>query len=342
MRCRIIAEAAQTRWPNDRIVFMLSRHAPYADDAGFETIKVDGSPTFHTSEVNSFLRDEKPDVVVFDNSGRNAQLRCAWQNGASIVYISSRNDKRKKLFRIDRTRFLTQHWIAQSELLVGGLSRWESIKVRITTQKDPIFFSTVYHESEPARRLELRKKLGLADHPYLLFCHGGGDLRSASTNAPIVFARAANRITRTTDLKAVVVLGYSISPDAVSDLEIVARPTLPHSQFIDLLHDAELIVSGGGAGLNGQILAHRKLNVATPFSRDQVKRLRRCKKLGLLETTVLDEDSIVAVTRELMNDRKRQTRIKQRIEVNGFCNGLPAVIKALAALRRERSHQNQD
>src|SRR5262245_43327510 len=83
-----IATAAAARWPQAKIHFALSREAPYAAEAPFPTTLLPSSATFHPRRVAALIEELKPDVVVFDNAGRTAQLRAARRLGARIVFIS--------------------------------------------------------------------------------------------------------------------------------------------------------------------------------------------------------------------------------------------------------------
>ncbi len=46
----------------------------------------------------------KPDLVIFDNAGRGAQIRAAHAWGARVIYISSRRRQRAKAFRLSWMR----------------------------------------------------------------------------------------------------------------------------------------------------------------------------------------------------------------------------------------------
>ena len=78
--------------------FLLSAQAPYAASTPFAYTLLPASPTFHSAEVSECLRDFRPDVVIFDNAGRTAQLRTAQRLGAAVIYISSRRRQRAKAF----------------------------------------------------------------------------------------------------------------------------------------------------------------------------------------------------------------------------------------------------
>ena len=333
MRCRIIAEAAHQRWPEDRIEFVASRAAPYAGDLPFETVLTDRSPTFHVKEVNDLIRRRKPDIVVFDNAGRKAQMRCARENGASIVFISSRPRRRRKAFRPDRMGLINHHWIAQPEAAMAGLTAWEALKVRLTGQLNPLFLGSIFHPSQEKRRADLRRKLGVASQPYLLFCHGGGNLKGGDRAAPEVFAQAAEEVASASGLRVVVVAGRSHSGEPINGQKVVTVGSLPNELLIDLLHDADLIVSGGGAGLIGQVLAHRKVCVSVPFAEDQRNRLKQCSRLGLLERRPLDVGEIRFAVLDLLKDVQRCRRIRQGIGSSKITNGLNAALDSLAVMR---------
>ncbi|MCK5379008.1 MAG: hypothetical protein KAJ78_06370 [Acidobacteria bacterium] len=333
MRCRIIAEAVQERWPGDRIQFVVSRAAPYSGDLPFETVLTDRSPTFHVKEVNDLIRCSKPEVVIFDNAGRKAQMRCARENGAKIVFISSRPRRRRKAFRPDRMRLITQHWIAQPEAALGDLTGWEALKVRLTGQLSPLFLGSIFHPSQEKRRGDLRRKLGVASQPYLLFCHGGGDLSGDDRMAPEVFAQAAEEVAKASGLSAVVVGGRSHPAEEINGSRVITVGNLPNELLIDLLHDAELIVSGGGAGLIGQVLAHRQVCVSVPFAEDQRNRLKQCSRLGLLDKADLDVGKIRMAVLALLKDGQRCRRIRQGIGSRTITNGLNSALTSLAVMR---------
>src|ERR1700722_16835191 len=89
-RAREIARAAQSRWPDAQLHFVLSAQAPYAADCPFPVPLLPGSATLHTPQVVALLKSFQPHLVIFDNAGRTAQLRAARAGGARIVYVSSR------------------------------------------------------------------------------------------------------------------------------------------------------------------------------------------------------------------------------------------------------------
>ena len=118
-RSLAIARAASARWPGADIRFVLSREAPYAADAPFPATLLDSSPTFHSAAVIGLLEKWRPNIVVFDNAGRTAQLRAAQRLGARVVYISARRRQRRKAFRWQWMPLIDEHWIAYPQFIAG-------------------------------------------------------------------------------------------------------------------------------------------------------------------------------------------------------------------------------
>ena len=116
--------------PDADIHFVISARAPYAKSLPFGSTELPNSPTFHSPEVCRLIEDMRPDIVVFDNAGRGAQLAAARRSGARIVYISARPRQRRKAFRLSWMRMLDEHWIAYPEFVAGPLSAVERIKLK--------------------------------------------------------------------------------------------------------------------------------------------------------------------------------------------------------------------
>src|ERR1019366_10046817 len=91
----------------------------------------DSSPTFHSTAVIDVLEKLQPNVVIFDNAGRTAQLRAARRLGARVVYISARRRQRRKAFRWHWMRLIDEHWIAYPEFIAGPLGFFEKLKLQM-------------------------------------------------------------------------------------------------------------------------------------------------------------------------------------------------------------------
>src|SRR5260370_436279 len=93
-RSLAIAQGAAQRWPQASIRFILSRAAPYAAQSPFPAALLASSPTFHSAAVIEIMNAWRPNIVIFDNAGRTAQLRAARNIGARVGYISARRRQR--------------------------------------------------------------------------------------------------------------------------------------------------------------------------------------------------------------------------------------------------------
>ena len=131
MRCLIIARELAKADPTADIRFLVNRHAVFRESVNFPIIDCDASPTNSTSQVLATIESFRPDVMVFDNSGRTSQLRAAKRAGARLVFSSRAPKLRWKAFRIKWMRLLDEHWIVFPTFVTGGLSRVERLKLRI-------------------------------------------------------------------------------------------------------------------------------------------------------------------------------------------------------------------
>src|SRR5580692_2480153 len=118
-RARELAHGIQRRWPQAQLHFVLSAQASYATQCPFPATLLPGSATLHTPQVVALLAAFQPDIVIFDNAGRGAQIRAARARGARVVYISSRRRQRARAFRLSWMRRLSEHWIAYPRIIAG-------------------------------------------------------------------------------------------------------------------------------------------------------------------------------------------------------------------------------
>jgi len=140
----------QLRWPAAGVRFVLSREAPYAAGAPFAVTLVPSSATFHSAAVVELIRSWRPQVVVFDNAGRTAQLSAAHRCGARVVYISARRRQRRKAFRPRWMRLIDEHWIAYPEFIAGSLTLIERLKQRLLRRPTVRYLDVIFSRAKPA------------------------------------------------------------------------------------------------------------------------------------------------------------------------------------------------
>ena len=190
-RSLAIAKAAEKRWAGASIHFMLSREAPYAARTPFPTTLLASSATFHSSAVIEVIERWRPDVVLFDNAGRTAQLRAAKRCGARIVYVSARRRQRNKAFRLRWMRLIDEHWIAYPEFIAGGLSFLERLKLDVMRRPTVRYLDVILDSTRDAADEPLLSRLGQAGGDYVLVVPGGGTGHPGARDAVAQFLEAA-------------------------------------------------------------------------------------------------------------------------------------------------------
>jgi hypothetical protein len=331
-RCLAVAQAARRRWPEARTRFILNRQAPYAASAPVECHLVDGSPTFNTERVNELIRSDPPGVVVFDNAGRVAQLKCAVEAGARTVFISARPRKRRKALRPAWLRRLDQHWIVQPASLTLALSIRERLVRALLKRPEMLLVHGIFPEPDAAQRERFKSDLGLDGEPYVLFTPGGGGHRVQGRSSAETFAEAAAGVAAETGLRAVVVMGPLYSEQAPRLRGVTVLPSIGSQDMANLIHDARALAIGGGGTLV-QALSMGKACVAVPTGgRDQPRRIRELQRRGAIVTSPLDPKAISGAMVSLLQDPARLSAAEARARALGIRNGLSQALAALGSL----------
>jgi UDP:flavonoid glycosyltransferase YjiC (YdhE family) len=104
---------------------------------------------------------------------------------------------------------------------------------------------------------------------------------------------------------------------------------------MDLLHDAELVVTGGGDTLM-QALAQRKVCLAVPVAGDQPERIRLCAERGLVQPAELESGTIGRAVSALLADRPRRLAMIRALRRCGMRNELQRAVAAIADLLETR------
>ncbi len=330
-RCRIVADALRRRRPTVETPFALSRLAPYIADAPPPVIELPDTPTRESARMIECIERLRPDVVVFDNAGRTAQIRAAREFGARTVFVSSRPGKRWKAFRWRWLATLDAHWIAYPPFLAGPLSWWERSKLRLRPGVAVTFLGTVFAEPDGARRTEFLRSLGILERPFVLFAPGGGGAHRRGPAAVEAFTRAAGDVARSTGGPVVLVLGPAhVGPLPTID-GVRVLGAVPAVDMIALVGAARVVALNGGSTLT-QALALGRACVAAAIADDQTERVRRSAALGLIEPSGLDADALAARVTRLATDAGAREDLERRVRELGLRNGLGLAIDGLEAL----------
>lgn len=325
-RTREIALAVQRRWPDAQLHFILSSQAPYATQCPFPATLLPGSATLHTPQVVALLAELRPDIVVFDNAGRSAQIRAACAVGARVVYISSRRRQRARAFRLRWMRSLSEHWIAYPRFIAGDLGWLERLKLRLVGRPLVRFVDTVLPVAAAAVGAPSADR-----QDFVLVVPGGGTAHPGARQAPAIIGAAAAGLAAR-GLRTVLV---GVAEAADSPL-LRCVPLLPQAQLIELMRGARLVVCNGGDTLL-QALACGCACVAVPIAHDQVARIARCRDRQLLRNAPLAAGAIVEAVASLHGDEAARQQLLARVRAAGITDAMPHILEALAALGGQRT-----
>jgi glycosyltransferase involved in cell wall biosynthesis len=328
MRCLIIARELARAEPAADIRFLVARDAVFREAVEFPVIDLDDSPTRSTRQVIAAIETFRPDVMVFDNSGRTEQLRAARRAGARLVFSSRAPRLRWKAFRLRWMQLLDEHWMVFPTFVIGGLTWYERLKLRIFPAYQVRQFDTLFTPSDDASRHGWLAERGLEPGSYVVFVPGGRSEASRVAEPAELFIAAARSFVAATGQRTVVLTGRKSAP-ASDDPRLVLLPRVEPGEVQHLLAESLLVVSNGGTTMI-HALAHRRPLVAVPLASDQDRRIRRAVRLQIAATAAREPAAIAEAAAALLRDPARRDAMVQRIAELGVANGIG---KAVAALR---------
>jgi len=327
-RCMAIAHAASGRWQDAAIHFVLSREAPYAADAPFPATLLTSSPTFHSKAVIELLEGWRPDVVVFDNAGRTAQLRAACRLGAHVVYISARPRQRRKAFRWHWMRLIDEHWIAYPEFSAGSLGLFEKLKLKMVGRPVVRYLDVILPRADLGRRRAILSRAGCGAGTFVLVVPGGGTGHPGADDAVGQFMAAARALA--SQGVPTVYVGPT-SAGAAGEPNWHPLGPLPQADLAELMRSARLIVANGGSTLL-QAIACGGACIAVPIAKDQIERTRRCVAAGVAAAAALDAAGMVQAAERLLQNEPQRAALVGRAAQLKLADGVEVAIQALCAL----------
>jgi ADP-heptose:LPS heptosyltransferase len=338
-RSAAIARAVSEHWPSAAIHFALSRAAPYAGGVPFPTTWFNSSATFHTAAIIDLMEAWRPQVVIFDNAGRTAQLRAAQRLGARVIYISARRRQRGKAFRWRWMRLIDEHWIAYPQFLAGKLSFFERFKLERLHRPVVRFLDVIFSRPTPARFEALLSQVGCTAGNFALIVPGGG------TGHPGGARRASGQFlaaARALAARGIATVFVGPAKEAPSSSEAAAAGAnlrllgaLPQSDLAAFMRGARLVVANGGSTLL-QAIACGAACVAVPIARDQVERIRRCVDAGVAVETRLDAARIGEAATALWDNEAKRAALAKRASALALADGVEVTVGALAQLIEAR------
>ena len=275
MRSMILAQALETKYPNADIRFALSKEAPYVKNCPYPTLLTERSPTYHSKEINRYIDDFKPDVVVFDASGRAKQIKHAKKTGALTIFIAQHDKKIRrglKLNRLINTDFLL---IAQPEFTMSKLSPWSLAKLRWLNKKLPVYLGCVFVPPTLQEEQEVLVKYNLRKGQYIFASAGsGGHFMSNGQLAAEGFNQALNSANLPMPFVQVWGANYQGDQFPSQDSKNINLTSVSNLEFICLLKNCHVaVINGGDTLLQG--LSLKVPMVAVPVSSDQPQRIEK-------------------------------------------------------------------
>jgi hypothetical protein len=326
-RSLTLAHGFAQRWPAAQIRFVLSEQAPYAASTVYPTTLLKSSPTFHSAAVAALIEEFRPDVVIFDNAGRTAQLRAARRAGARLVFISSRRRQRRKAFRFSWAALLDEHWIAYPEFIAGRLNFLERLKQRVSGGPAVRYLDVILDARRPAAGEPILSRLKLEPDEFVLVVPGGGTGHPGAVHAVDEFARAAQALAAAG--VATVLVGAPPGLESVGALTVLG--SLPQFKLGILMRSARLVVANGGSTLL-QAIACGKATLGIPIAGDQAERLQRCRAAGVALAAPLEAAVIEREARGLWDDTARREALAGRAIALGLADGVDVALRAVGAL----------
>jgi len=333
MRCLIIARELARAEPGADIRFLVSRTAVFRESVDFPIIDCDASPTNSTPQVIAAIDAFRPQVMVFDNSGRTAQLRHARAAGARLVFSSRAPKLRWKAFRLKWMRLLDEHWIVFPTFVTGSLTWLERLKLRMHPDYTVRHFDTLFTPSEPQVRAEWLVRNGLRAGEYVVFVPGGRGEGHRVADPADLFVAAARAFVADTGCNSIVLTGRrEVAWDSgLPGLRLM--PRIGPDEVQHLLAEATLVVSNGGTTMI-HALAHRRPVVTVALAGDQDRRIRRATRLQIAVSAPRDAPAIAARAAALLRDGSLREAMMRRVAAMGIANGVGEAVAALQALAR--------
>jgi glycosyltransferase involved in cell wall biosynthesis len=336
-RSLAIARAARRRWPDAAIHFVLSRAAPYSAEVPFPATLLAASPTFHSAAVIELLESWRPDVVIFDNAGRTAQLRAAHRLGAKVVFISARRRQRRKAFRLRWMPLIDEHWIAYPEFIAGSLGFPERLKLKVFGRPAVRYLDVIMSRPDPAQRAAILSRAGCEPGAFVLVVPGGGTDHPGAHDAAHRFMQAARSLAA--DGTATVYVGpYGAAGAAAGAADgVPAEPnwhplgSLPQAELAELMRSARIIIANGGSTLL-QAIACGGACIAVAIAGDQAERIRRCVDAGVASAADLDPAAMVQAAQRLLQNHTQRAELVRHAAQLKLADGVEVAVQALGRL----------
>ena len=322
-----LALAFAAHRPDADIHFVLSARARYAKNTPFPSTTLPSSPTFHTPEVRRLIERLRPDIVVFDNAGRGAQLAAARRAGARIVYISARPRQRRKAFRFSWMRMLDEHWVAYPEFIAGSLTGVERLKLAWAKRPTIRYLDCLLPSLPPSAEVAFFARTGVRPGGYVLLVPGGGTGHPGAANAADEF-REAGVALAAHGIPVVLVAPANGQQQAAG---LIQLDLLPLAELIALIRGAKAMLTNGGGTLL-QAIACGVPTISVAIASDQAARIAKCTAAGLTRAVALSAAELDRTMRQLLDDASAGERMRTAAAALNLTDASATAVAALDRL----------
>ena len=289
MRSLILAEAVLAEWPQAEIAFILSDKAPYLKTCPYPVFNTPLSATQCSPQVMAILQQFKPDIAVFDCSGRAEQYRYAKRLGCHVIFISQHKKKRKRAFALNRIGNIDAHLITQFKFVDGDITWLEKLKLKLFNKPAPYFIGPVFNTPSSILPFNVAP-------PYVVFAAGGGGHKIDGKNAADILWETARQWHNESGEQCHVLLGPNYTGGAISSSGVICHKSLVNADLMALLKGAKCAVLGGGDMLS-QAVALQVPTIAVAVAKDQPERIKAITKQQLTLPAQLEVNALLQALR---------------------------------------------
>lgn len=332
-RCLALARAMADRAPAARIDFLLSRKAGVERDQRFGYHEIPDTPARASGEALRVIEMLRPNLAVFDCTGRVRQFRALKKAGARVVWISDRPHKRLKGFRPRQLRWTDLHLVVEVSGRLPRLKWFERALLAAIGRCRAEAVPGIVAEPDRAALAPWQETLPQPGRPCAVFVAGGGGYVDKGRPVPEILVDAAERLIDSADVEAVVVLGPQYRGALREHEHVRLIDSLPTAALGALLADARLAVTGAGSMLSAQVMAAGVAALMFPAGgNDQAKRIRDLARAGLVEGAPLEPEELAGRARMLLDSPERAARLVARQRALGVAGVTGRVTEQLLRL----------
>jgi len=327
-RSLILAEEFKRICPAADIHFILNRYVSYAESCPFPTHLSERSATKDTPKVKQVIKELRPDLVIFDCSGRASQFKYAKSVGAKVIFLSQHRKKRARGIKFSRVFYCDLHWVVQPDYTISPLSWMEKLKLKLARKSLPQNIGPILPKIVSDTNSNLLQEYGLTENEYFIFSAGSGNHLKSGHLVADIFYRAAQLFTDKTKIPCIMVFGINYPNKLPENSSVICIHHLPYSDFSQLLISAKgRVISAGDTLL--QTIELRKPSVAVAVTKDQPLRLSACARMDLAIDAKLEEEDILYKAMQLL-DEVVYLSILNNMEVQQAIGGLEIAIQGMA------------